>query len=710
MATDAGLFFNRELSWLEFNQRVLDEAMAPDVPLLDRVNFLSITASNLDEFFMVRVGGLKHLKRTKARRKDIAELTPTQQLFLVGERTQKMVADQHACYAKGLAPALASAGINRLNPQDLRPAQTRHVEDYFEERVFPVVTPMAVRRMNDFPLLPSLAIVIAARLKPKRRRKTPLMGIIPIGPKMDRFVGFPSEEGYGYLLIEDVIRLNVGRLFPGQEVQECFAFRITRNADMSVQEDMAADLLAGMEDVLAWRKSSDCVRLEIDAKVSRESLDYLQRVLRVDADSVYRVPGMLDMSGLRRLAELPGYDGLRYESWPPQASPEIDLRNSVFDELKKRDVLISLPYESFDPVVRLVEDAAADPDVLAIKQILYRTSADSPIVGALLRAAQAGKYVTVLVELKARFDEARNIEWARRLEEEGVQVIYGIKGLKTHAKICIVVRNEPEGIVRYCHFGTGNYNDKTARLYSDVGYMTRDPDLGADASSFFNAICGNSEPQAFLKLSAAPIGLLERLVELIDNEAERAKQGQKAAIMAKMNSLVEPEVISALYRASRAGVDIKLNVRGICCLRPGMKKHSKNIRVVSIVDRFLEHSRIFYFHQGGEEQVFISSADWMPRNLRRRIELMTPIDDDHCRERLVELLNTYFLDTVKASELASDGSYRRCRTADGQQPLRSQEALYRDACSSLKRAQKTKRTTFEPHRPRKKPSARKRRR
>ncbi len=708
MATDADLFFNRELSWLEFNQRVLDEATDPSVPLLDRVMFLSITASNLDEFFMVRVGGLRFLTQRGAKKKDAAGLTPSQQLFLVGERVQRMVADQYACFEKTLAPAMGAAGIRRLNPDKLRPAQLRHVEDYFDEHVFPVVTPMTVSRMSDFPLLPNLTIFMAARLKPKRRRKTPLVGIIPVGQRMDRFVRLPSEDGYDYLLIEDVIRLMAAKLFPGQEVLECSPFRITRNADMSVREDLASDLLEEMENVLAWRKSSDCVRLEVDASMSKESLAYLQRALKADADSVYRIPGMLDMSGLSRLASLPGYDSLRYDPWPPQASPEIDLRNRVFDELKKRSVLISLPYESFDPVVRLVQDAADDPDVLAIKQILYRTSADSPIVEALLRAAQAGKYVTVLVELKARFDEARNIEWARRLEEEGVQVIYGIKGLKTHAKICIVVRREPEGIVRYCHFGTGNYNDKTAKLYSDVGYMTCDPDLGADASAFFNAICGHSEPQSFLKLSAAPIALLDRLVELIDNEATRAKQGQEAVIIAKMNSLVEPDIIRALYRASRAGVDIKLNVRGICCLKPGLKKHSKSIRVVSIVDRFLEHSRIFYFYQGGEEHVFISSADWMPRNLRRRIELMTPVDDNHCRKRLIRLLKTYFEDTVKARELISDGSYRAPRKTGGQ-PLRSQEALYMEACSNLKQAKKTQRTVFEPHRPQKKAVTRKKR-
>jgi len=414
---------------------------------------------------------------------------------------------------------------------------------------------------------------------------------------------------------------------------------------------------------------------------------------------VYKAAGPLNLADFRQVSMIDGYDAHRYKPWPPQPSPDIDLKVSVFEQLSRRNVLLAHPYESFDPVVRMVEEAAEDPDVLAIKQILYRVSSDSPIVAALGRAAREGKYVTVIVELKARFDEARNIEWARQLERDGVQVIYGIKGFKTHAKVCIVVRREADGIVRYVHFGTGNYHDKTARLYSDVGYMTRDADLGADASAFFNAISGYSEPQQFLKLEAAPTGMRERLIALIENEAERKRDGQDALIMAKMNSLVDPGIIKALYGASKAGVTVKLNVRGICCLRPGLKKASRNISVVSIIDRFLEHARVFYFHQGGEERVFISSADWMPRNLRRRIELMVPIDDRPARKKLIGQLETYFADTVKARELLPNGEYRAVKPGKGKKPLRCQETLYRSACTAVRRARRSKRTVFEPHRP-----------
>ncbi|MCA9163761.1 MAG: polyphosphate kinase 1, partial [Planctomycetales bacterium] len=411
-----------------------------------------------------------------------------------------------------------------------------------------------------------------------------------------------------------------------------------------------------------------------------------------------RLPGPLDLSSFMRISGLQGFDHLRDEAWPPQPSPDVDPTRSMFDIIRERDVLLSHPYESFEPIVRLLEEAANDPDVLAIKQILYRTSRDSPIVAALMRAAQRGKHVTVIVELKARFDEQRNIGWAKTLEQEGVQVVYGVKGLKTHAKLCIVVRREPHGIQRYMHFGTGNYNEATARLYGDISYMTCNDDFGADASSFFNAITGYSQPQQFRKIEAAPLGLRDKILEMIEVETQRKQQGQKAHIAAKLNSLVDPAIIDALYAASQAGVTVKLNIRGICCLRPGVPGLSDNISVISIVDRFLEHARILYFYHGGDERLYISSADWMSRNLDRRVELLTPVEDTACRRKLIGILDTYFRDNTRARRLLPDGGYEMLMPKKNQPPFRSQEALYQQACEAVRQARQSQRTTFQPHR------------
>jgi polyphosphate kinase len=452
-----------------------------------------------------------------------------------------------------------------------------------------------------------------------------------------------------------------------------------------------------MEGILTARKHGACVRLEVAADADEKLVATLTEALCADKTDIFPTTAPLDLAALVHLADLPGIDALKYEPWPPQPSPDIDQGAKMFDVLARRDVLLYHPYESFDPVLRLVEEAAADPDVLAIKQILYRTSRNSPIVAALARAAQRGKYVTVIVELKARFDEARNIEWARRLEEHGVQVIYGVKGLKTHAKTCIVVRREPHGVVRYCHFGTGNYNEITAKIYSDASLLTSSDELGADAVSFFNAITGYSQPQRYRKIEAAPTGLRQRLLELIEAETHRCQQGQKALLDAKVNSLVDQEIIQALYAASQAGVAIRLNVRGVCCLRPGVPGLSETISVVSIVDRFLEHARILRFHHGGDDLVFLSSADWMPRNLDRRIELLVPVEDQPAKVRLMGILDTYFEDNVKARVLQPDGSYVRVK-AGRRRRRRSQEALYEEATRRLREAQQSQTTTFEPHR------------
>ena len=692
-------YINRELSWLEFNQRVLDEARNADVPLLERVRFLSITASNLDEFFMVRVGGLRLLTQRGVTRPDPAGMTPAEQLAAVGRRTRDMVTAEYECYLAELQPALSTADIRRVLSPDMTERQRDSVAKLFESDIRLILTPMAVSGADDFPLLVNQSLNVCVRLAPAAAEpNAPRFAVIPLGQVVRRFVTLPSEGGYAFTMLEDVVAMLIDRFFPGEDVLECVPFRLTRNADMGLREDQAFDLLAQMEELLDARKESDCVRLEIADHASPELLGFLRDALSLGEGDVFAVPGPLDLSALRQLADLAGFDDLRYPPWPPQPSPGVDPTVPMFDVLAHRDLLLYHPYDSFEPVVRLIEEAARDPDVLAIKQILYRTSRDSPVVAALARAAEQGKYVTAVVELKARFDEARNIEWARSLEQAGVQVIYGIKGFKTHAKVCIIVRREPQGIQRYLHLGTGNYNEQTARLYSDVSFMTANEELAADATNFFNAISGYSQPQRFRKIEAAPIGLRERLVEMIESETHRKQQGQKAQIAAKLNSLVDPQIIDALYAASQAGVKVRLNVRGICCLRPGVAGLSENISVVSIVDRYLEHARILYFYHGGDERVFISSADWMPRNLDRRIELLVPVEDPASQKRLIAILETHLQDTVKARQLTADGVYEPVKPRGRRKPFRSQEELYRQACEAVKEEEQLKRTAFETHR------------
>ncbi|MBT3378018.1 MAG: polyphosphate kinase 1 [Lentisphaerae bacterium] len=692
-------YINRELSWLEFNHRVLEEGMDPTVPLLERLKFLAITDSNLNEFFMVRVGGLRLLADQGVVRRDATGLSPAEQLELIHRRTHRMVEDAQDIYLREVEPRLAATGVQRTRPNELTDVQIRYLGQLFDQETAAVVTPMAVRSVRQFPLLKGLALHLAVRLRPQEGTRRTRIAVMPLGAVLDRFITLPGRAGLQYVLLEDVVLLFIDRLFPGERVAESVVFRITRNADMSVEEDGVADLLSGMQAVLNARKSSGCVRLEIQRGVSRTMLSFLQRALHVSEDETYCLAGPLDLAAFMELATMEGFPGQKYPEWVPQASPLVDPKSSMFDVLARQDVLLSHPFDTFKPVLRLIDEAADDPDVLAIKQTLYRTSRKSPVIEALKRAAANGKYVTVAVELKARFDEARNIGWAKKLEEEGVQVIYGVKGLKTHSKILVIVRRESRGIVRYMHFGTGNYNEATARLYCDISYLTSDADLGADASSFFNAICGFSAPQQLLKLAVAPIGLREKIVELIEDETERSRQGQEGTIRAKMNSLADETIINALYRASQAGVQVFLNVRGICCLRPGIAGLSENIRVTSIVDRFLEHSRLFYFRHGGEERVYISSADWMPRNLDRRVELLVPIDDDASRKELIRVLGVYSADTVKARILLPDGRYERVQPDPGAASVRSQQALYTSSCERIAHMQQARRTAFEPHLP-----------
>ncbi|MDP8217739.1 MAG: polyphosphate kinase 1 [Candidatus Theseobacter exili] len=692
-------YFNRELSWLEFNQRVLDQALDISLPLLERLKFIAITASNLDEFFMVRVGGLQIISEEKLSVKDPSGMTPLQQLNAISKRIKSMVELMHKCYTDDIERKLSTAGIRRVKQNELNEYQSQHIEYVFENEIFPVLSPIAIKDIENPPLFKNQILNLCVRLKNnKSNQNNTQYAVIPIGKILDRFITLPSDGGYQFMFIEDVVKIFVHRFFTGSKILECVPFRITRNADLSAREDLSLNMLSEMERIILARKRSHCVRLEIAEGYTKTLLLFISKVFCIKSENIYIVNGPLALSSFFSITEVEGFDSLKLENWPSQASPQIDSRKTMFEMLSSKNILLFHPYENFDPVVRLIEEAADDENVIALKQILYRTSRNSPVVRALSRAAQKGKYVTVVVELKARFDEERNIEWAKELEDAGVQVIYGIKNLKTHGKICLIIRRETHGVKRYIHFGTGNYNEITAKLYSDISYMTSDEDLGADASTFFNAITGYSHPQKFRKIEIAPIRLREAIIELIESETERKKQGQKAIIMAKLNSLVDRDVIDSLYKASSAGVKIRLNIRGICCLKPGIPGLSENISIISIVDRFLEHSRIMYFYQGGQEKVYISSADWMPRNLDKRVELLIPVEDSACAKRLKKILEICFQDNVNAWKLQKSGHYIRL-TFKNKNRFRSQEEFYKLACEKDKQQKEMHQIIFEPHKP-----------
>lgn len=700
---DPSAYINRESSWLEFNQRVLDQAVDPNVKTLERAKFLAITCGNLDEFFMVRVGGLQLQLEAGATSSDPAGMSVSDQLEAIYSRAGEMLKLQYDTFLNDLEPTLAQHGIQRIQAASCSLKHKEILQKVFSEELLAVLSPMAVSNDMTFPLLTSRSLYVAVQLvnradESQESEEPYRYAVIPLGSNLPRVLTLPTENGFSYALLEDVVQSFANEFFPGEEIVSTAAFRITRNADVDLQEDAAADLLHGMKEMLQLRKTAACIRLEIDETCTPELLAFLQAQLEVSEEQTATMPTPLDLSFLMRLSGLEGFDHLRDEPWPAQRSPGIDPTTTMFSTIAEKDVLLCHPYEGYQPVVRFIEEAAEDPDVLAIKQTLYRTSRNSPIVLALRKAAERGKYVTAIVELKARFDEARNIEWAEELEQAGVQIIYGVKHLKTHAKICIIVRRETRGVVRYIHFGTGNYNESTARLYGDISYFTCNEELGQDASSFFNAITGYSQPQQYKRIEAAPIGLRKKILSLIDAEIERRKQGQRATIMAKLNALVDSEIIEALYRASQAGVTIQLNIRGICCLKPGVEGLSENITVVSIVDRLLEHARIFYCHHGGDDLTFISSADWMPRNLDKRIELLVPVIEKSCKTKLIQILESYFKDTTNSWQLNSNAEYVR-RTHTDSTRFRSQEALYQSAVESLKLAEQRRATVFEPHQP-----------
>jgi polyphosphate kinase len=687
-------YFNRELSWLEYNQRFLDEACDRSIPALERLRALALTALHLDEFFMVRVGALKVLADTGCQATDLAGLSPAAQLQAICQRTQEMSADLYACLGD-LEESLAAAGIERYLPGELSDRQVRMVEQVFDEEIASVLAPLAVPSGDDFPALANQVLVVGVRLKTETGCR---YVVLPFSHATYRFLTLYSEGGYAYLLLEDAVSMFLDRLFPYEEVLECASFRMTHHANEEVRNDLAGDLLDQLpgEPQPDWQKN--CVRLEIDERASDEFVAFLQAATCVPDQCVFRVPGPVDLAAWRQLYDVPGFEKLKYDAWPPQASPEVDLTSSMFDTLGATDVLLHHPYDSFLPVVRLIEEAADDPDVVAIKQTLYGTDRDSPIVEALIRAAENDKYVTAIVELKPRFRDPQKLEWSKTLEQSGVQVIYGIRGLRTHAKLCIIVRREPTGIQRYVHFGTGDYSETTARLFSDISLLTSDEELGSDATTFFNSVTSHAYAQQFQRIDAAPIGLRSKLIEMIEAEARRKLDQQQAAITAKLNALGDQAIIDALYAASQKGVQIRLIVCGLCCLRPGVPGLSENIRVINLVDRFREHARVFHFHHGGDDQVLISSADWMPRNLDRRVELLIPVRSTPVKRRLISILKSYFKDNTKAAELQNDGNWVRKKAPHKRSRYRCQEVLYQKAVTAVRQAEQSRRTIFEPHR------------
>lgn len=693
-------FINRELSWMEFNQRVLNEALRDDLPLLERLKFLAITSGNLDEFYQVRVGGLILMKRSRRNAPDASGLTPTANLNAIRLRMQRMMDDQYTLLNEVLLPALATQGIRMLRPADLNPDRAAHMAGVFQDTIFPLLTPLAINESGPPPAVPALNIIIACRLSDPDAQTT-RHALIPIPDTLPRCLTLPvdSPDVHEFLLIEDLVIAQAADLFPGEKITSATAFRVTRNGDIAVQEEDAIDLAGEMEDVLTARRFADTVRLELPAKAPRDLVTVVRRITGAGPNETQRPDGPLGLSAFMDLAFLPGFDHLRDEDWPAQNSAALVPGASMFETIAAGDVLLHHPYESFEPVLRLIEEAAADPDVIAIKQVLYRTAKKSRIIDALIRAAENGKHVTALVELKARFDEARNLHRADELQRAGVQIVYGVKNLKTHAKICLVVRREDGRLRRYVHLGTGNYNESTARLYTDLSYLTCKPDYGNDASLFFNAVTGRSKLVKFQRLVPAPTAMKPRLLDLITGEADRAKQGIPARITAKINSLQDPDIIKALYQASRAGVEIRLNVRGICCLKPGDAKFSKNIHVVSIIDRFLEHARLFHFHHGGDPQVFFASADWMTRNLDKRVELMVPVEEPTIQRRLIRMLDAFFRDNTQSSLILPDGTSERLPRAKGVKAFRAQEHFYSEAKRAAKAREHERAMTFEPHLP-----------
>ena len=673
---------NRELSWLKFNHRVLNEARDKSIPLLERLKFVSITSSNLDEFFMVRVASLKDMVHAGYKKKDIAGMTAQEQLDAINQDTRALVELQYSTYSRSLVPLLHSQGIEIVNAhEELTPEQAAYVDHYFQENVYPVLTPMAVDASRPFPLIRNKSLNIAALLSKKDEKKAETeFATVQVPSVLPRIIQIPSTADgmQTFLLLEQVIERNIHQLFLNYHVLCAYPYRIMRNADLSIDEDEAEDLLQEIQKQLKKRQWGEVIRLEVEEKIDKRLLKILEQDLHIASEDIYKIAGPLDLTFLMKMYGIEGKDELRYPPYKPQRVPQIVPGEDIFAAIRKGDILLHHPYQTFDPVVDFIRQASMDPDVLAIKQTLYRVSGNSPIIAALAQAAENGKQVTVLVELKARFDEENNIVWAKKLEKAGCHVIYGLVGLKTHSKIALVVRKEEDGIRRYVHLGTGNYNDSTAKLYTDLGIFTCSEAIGEDATAVFNMLSGYSEPLSWNKLVVAPIWLRKRFLKLIRREMKHAQEGREAYIKAKMNSLCDRDVIAALYEASAAGVKIELVIRGICCLKTGIPEISENITVHSIVGNFLEHSRIFWFHNDGQEEIYMGSADWMPRNLDRRVEIMFPVEDEKLMDQVRHVLGTQLADNTKAHILKPDGKYDKIDKR-GKKLVNSQEQFCQEA-------------------------------
>ncbi len=693
---DPSLYLNRDLSWLEFNRRVLEEGCDPGVPLLERLKFLAIFTSNLDEFFMVRVGGIQQKVHAGLGVGTGADRTPPRQqldriVYLVGE----MLTQQYACLLTEVLPALEKEGIVLRRPADLNREEQQYLRDLFDREIYPVLTPLAIDPGHPFPHLVNRSLNLAIRLHRPDEDET-LYAVVQVPSVLPRFVALPAREGeapaepmkpgsagaspsraskgHAFVTLEALIQLHLADLFRGMTVVDTACFQVTRNSDIEITEEDVEDLLKTIEGEVRKRRRGAAVRLILARGASAPIEAFLKEAFDLDAGDIFRTPEPLDLTALIQIHGLPGYEHLRDPLFVPQPVAAFVQASSLWDAIRARDILVHHPYESFQPVVDLISEAARDERVLAIKQTLYRTGADSPIVRALQRAASNGKQVTAVIELKARMDEERNIAWARKLERAGVHVVFGFVGLKTHCKAALVVRREEDGIRRYVHLATGNYNSQTARVYTDIGLFTCNQDFAEDVSELFNYLTGFCEVSNWRKLVVAPTRMLAFMVEKIRKEASNQQAGKPARIMAKLNAVLEPEIVRELYRASQAGVKMDLICRGICSLRPGLPGISDTIRVISIVDRFLEHSRIYYFENGGDPLVCVGSADWMDRNLKRRVEVVFPIEDPALKQRVItDMLAISLADNVKARQLLPDGSYRRVQPAPGQPPLRSQE-------------------------------------
>ena len=671
---------NRELSWIKFDERVLEEARDKTIPLLERLKFLSITSSNLDEFFMVRVASLKDMVHANYKKKDIAGMTATEQLLAINEATRKLVDVQYSTYNRLLAPQLNKEGIFIINKyEDLSEKQAKFVDRYFMESVYPVLTPMAVDASRPFPLIRNKTLNIAALLADKKQKDELVFATVQVPGVLPRVVEIPGDDDNRlFILLEQIIERNIHFLFSNYKVMCAYPYRIMRNADLTIDEDEASDLLKEIQNKLKMRQWGEVIRLEVEDGIDKRILKFLKSELKVADEDIFKLQGPIDLTCMMKVFGIDGFDRLKYKQPTPQQVPEITPGEDIFEAIRKGDIFLHHPYQTFDPVVDFIRQASVDPEVLAIKQTLYRVSGNSPIISSLAQAAENGKQVTVLVELKARFDEENNIVWAKKLEKAGCHVIYGLVGLKTHSKIALVVRREEDGIRRYVHLGTGNYNDSTAKLYTDCGIFTCKESIGEDATAVFNMLSGYSEPMSWNQLILAPYWLRDRFLKLIKRETKNAKNGEDARIIAKMNSLCDPGIIAALYEASANGVKIDLIIRGICCLKTGIPGVSENISVRSIVGNFLEHSRIFYFENNGNAEVYMGSADWMQRNLDKRVEIVFPLLDNSLKQKAIHILEVELEDNVKARVMGDDGIYYRIDKR-GKTLVNSQKVFVKEA-------------------------------